>query len=168
MKKFHVFVEGLADRKFLHDYLEVLFNQQTHREVKYQENELSDGTLRLIGLLWTLLEKKKTILLEEPEMSLHSSIVRQLPNIIFQVQKKKTCIGQSIITTHSYEIIDNKGIAAEEILLVTTDNKEGSKVIPASSLPDIQTYLKYGTPIVNMLMSYISPQNIEQLPLQFD
>jgi hypothetical protein len=26
MKKFHVFVEGVADKKFLHDYLEVEFN----------------------------------------------------------------------------------------------------------------------------------------------
>jgi predicted ATPase len=149
-------------------HLEILFNQQAHREIKYQESALSDGTLRLIGWLWVLLDKNKIALLEEPEMSLHSSIVRQLPNLIYQIQKNEIGARQTIITTHSFEMIDNKSITAEEILLVTTDCRDGSKVIPASSLPDIQSYITYGTPIANMLTAYIAPKNVEQLPLQFD
>jgi len=41
-----------------------------------QEEELSDGTLRLLGLLWALMDRPQApLLLEEPELSLHAAIV---------------------------------------------------------------------------------------------
>jgi len=40
---------------------------------------VSDGTIRLIGLFWSLLEGDAPLLLEEPELSLHSEIVKRLP-----------------------------------------------------------------------------------------
>jgi predicted ATPase len=36
-----------------------------------RENQFSDGTLRLIGLLWALMEGSSLLLLEEPELSLN-------------------------------------------------------------------------------------------------
>jgi len=145
-----------------------LFKQWRGQGIKYQEHDFSDGTLRLIGLLWALQDGTKPILLEEPELSLHSSIIRQLPDIIYQLQKKKSGKRQVILTTHSYDILDNKGIAAEEILLISTEGEEGSKVIKAASLPDVKSYLQFGTPIGNLLMSRSTPKNVEQLSLQFD
>jgi hypothetical protein len=41
------------------------------------EEQFSDGTLRLIGLLWSLLEGNSMLLLEEPEISLNDAIVEQ-------------------------------------------------------------------------------------------
>ncbi len=38
---------------------------------KQNEDQFSDGTLRLLGLLWSLLEGNGPLLLEEPELSLH-------------------------------------------------------------------------------------------------
>ena len=43
-----------------------------------REDQFSDGTLRLLGLLWALLESESVLLLEEPELSLHTGIVSQL------------------------------------------------------------------------------------------
>ncbi|MDR1859911.1 MAG: AAA family ATPase [Bacteroidales bacterium] len=71
-------------------HFEAIFKQWRGHGVKYQENDFSDGTLRLIGLLWALQDGTKPLLLEEPELSLHSSVIRQLPDVIFQLQKKKS------------------------------------------------------------------------------
>ncbi|MCV6069436.1 ATP-binding protein, partial [Escherichia coli] len=58
---------------------------QPHLEARYEhwrpnagwqkEEQFSDGTLRLIGLMWSLLEKRQLLLMEEPELSLNSEIV---------------------------------------------------------------------------------------------
>jgi predicted ATPase len=147
-------------------HFEALFKQWRGQGVKYQEHDFSDGTLRLIGLLWALQDGTKPILLEEPELSLHSSIIRQLPDIIYQLQKKKKGKRQVILTTHSYEILDNKGIPAEEILLISTEGEEGSNVMTVALLPDVKSYLQCGTPVGNLLMSRSTPKNVEQLSLQ--
>ena len=47
------------------------------------EADFSDGTLRLIGLLWAIIKMPASsgvLLLEEPELSLNSAIVRVLPH----------------------------------------------------------------------------------------
>ncbi len=106
-----------------------------HIEMRYQtfrphasrqhEDQLSDGTLRLIALLWLLQEKHKApLLLEEPELSLNEEIVRQLHRLFDKVSKKDT---QVIATTHSYSLLSNKGISGESIYIVKpTEN--GSKI----------------------------------------
>lgn len=43
------------------------------------EEAFSDGTLRLMGLLWATLESLGPLLLEEPELSLHPDVVRHIP-----------------------------------------------------------------------------------------
>ncbi|GHU70308.1 hypothetical protein FACS189413_10490 [Bacteroidia bacterium] len=109
--------------------------------IKYQERDFSDGTLRLIGLLWALQDGTKPILLEEPELSLHSSIIRQLPDIIYQLQKKKTVKRQVILTTHSFEILENKGIAGKCGISYIKNNmrtfNETSKSLPHIVVTDL-------------------------------
>ena len=48
------------------------------RGVWQNEESLSDGALRLIGLLWTLMERNNVTLLEEPELSFNEGVVGQL------------------------------------------------------------------------------------------
>lgn len=62
-------------------------NGRPHLEAKYshyrpnagwqREEQFSDGTLRLLALLWVLLEGDSLLLLEEPELSLNDAIVRR-------------------------------------------------------------------------------------------
>lgn len=40
------------------------------------EDHFSDGTLRLLGLLWAILDGTGPLLLEEPELSLHPAVIR--------------------------------------------------------------------------------------------
>ena len=52
------------------------------------EEQFSDGTLRLMGLLWAAMDKGGPLLLEEPELSLHPEIVRVLPQMLARVQRR--------------------------------------------------------------------------------
>ncbi|MGQ4871573.1 MAG: AAA family ATPase [Candidatus Thorarchaeota archaeon] len=51
------------------------------------EKQFSDGTLRLMGLLWSVMDGSGPLLLEEPELSLHPEIIRVLPQMFARVQR---------------------------------------------------------------------------------
>ena len=69
-------------------YVQDETNGLPHLEARYshyrpnagwqREEQFSDGTLRLLGLLWSLLDGDSLLLLEEPELSLNDAIVRQM------------------------------------------------------------------------------------------
>src|SRR5258708_26802006 len=73
-----------------------------------REDQFSDGTLRLIGLLWSLLEEDSLLLLEEPEQSLNAAIVAQLAAVIHRIQKRRR--RQVLISTHSDALLADPGI----------------------------------------------------------
>lgn len=115
-------------------------NGKPHLKAKYQhwrpnggwqsEDQFSDGTLRIIGLLWTLLEGGKMLLLEEPELSLDSEIVAQLPRLIRQMQKAAKHRPQVLVTTHSealLAVVDGSEVRR----LNTSDAGEGTQVSEA-------------------------------------
>jgi predicted ATPase len=106
-------VPQLRDLSFKEDigqpHLEVTYEHWRQNGAKQTETQLSDGTLRLIGLLWSLISGKGVLLLEEPELSLHTSIVEQLPELFHSVQRSKK--RQIIITTHSAELLSSRGIS---------------------------------------------------------
>jgi predicted ATPase len=119
--------------------------QHWRPQAAYQdERQLSDGTLRLIGLLWSLQESGGPLLLEEPELSLHTAIVKRLAPFIHRVQ----AVGhgrQVIITTHSEHLLMDAGIAPEEVLLVQPAS-EGSKVTGGAAHSDIVRLMQAGIP----------------------
>jgi predicted ATPase len=61
-------------------HLEAIYEHWRHGARKQREDQFPDGTFRLIGLLWSLLETDSLLLLEEPELSLNSAIVSNLPS----------------------------------------------------------------------------------------
>ncbi|MBI2272038.1 MAG: ATP-binding protein [Bacteroidetes bacterium] len=146
-------------------HFEATFKQWRGKGVKHQEKHFSDGTLRFIGLFWALQDGTKPILLEEPELSLHSAIIQRLADVIYKLQKKKSGMRQVIVTTHSHEILNNNGISAEEVLLITTDGEEGSKIISSASLPEVKAYLQSGNTIGDFVISRTAPKNIHQLTI---
>lgn len=95
------------------------------------EEQFSDGTLRVIGLMWTLLEGGRLLLLEEPELSLDDEIVAQLPRLIRKLQNASTQKPQVVITTHS-GILLNKVDGAEVRRLDPLAKGEGTQVLEAS------------------------------------
>jgi predicted ATPase len=149
-------------------HFEATFSQWRSKAVKHNERQFSDGTLRMIGLFWSLQDGTKPILLEEPELSLHASIVSVLPDIIYQLQRKKSGKRQVILTTHSYDLLNNPSVNPEEVLLVETLLQEGSRVVECAQLNEVKNYLKYGLPIGDLLINKTKPANIHQLTISFD
>jgi predicted ATPase len=146
-------------------HFEATFKQWRGQGVKLQEKHFSDGTLRFIGLFWALQDGTKPILLEEPELSLHSSIIMRLADVIYKLQKKKSGRRQVIVTTHNHEILNNPGISAEEVLLITTDGQEGSNIVSSVAIPEVKAYLQSGNTIGDFVINRTAPKNIHQLTL---
>lgn len=127
------------------------------------ESEFSDGTLRLIGLLWTIVSAPGNggiLLLEEPELSLNSAVVRSLPSLLAMAQRSATM--QVVLSTHAPELLDDEGIHPSEVLVlrVTSDGTV------ADLLPDIDEVadeVSAGLPLSETVAELISPHDLSGL-----
>jgi len=126
-----------------HPHLEVTYKHWRAKGAKQNEIQLSDGTLRLIGFLWVLLDGQGLLLLEEPELSLHPGIVDKIPELMYSVQRSKKQIRQILITTHSSELLSDKGIPLSDILLLQPDI-EGTRAVMANTKENIEILLEGG------------------------
>lgn len=125
------------------------------------EERFSDGTLRLLGLLWVLQESAGPLLLEEPELSLSPAVIRRLPAMFARVQKGGR---QIILTTHSPALLEDEGIGLDEVHLLTPQ-EEGTKVEVAASIADARALLDAGATMADVVMPRVSPRQVEQLSL---
>ena len=124
-------------------HLQARFQHWRPQGAYQTEHQFSDGTLRLMGLLWALQEKKEgPLLLEEPELSLHTALVRRLAPFIHRAQKSGGG-RQVLLSTHSEELLSDEGISAEEILLVEPAD-EGSKVVSGANVAEIAKLMRLG------------------------
>ena len=125
------------------------------------ESQFSDGTLRLLGLLWVLQDGAGPVLLEEPELSLHPEVVRRLPQLLHSVARRSG--RQTILSTHSTDLFLDEGISLDEILILTPQEEEGTSVREASSIREIHTLLEGGAMLVDAILPHTRPPNAHQL-----
>ncbi len=126
------------------------------------EGDFSDGTLRLIGLLWSILDGGGPLLLEEPELSLHPEVVRFLPGLIAAAQRASG--RQVILSTHSSDLLLDPGLGLDEVFLLVPA-EEGTEVVPAASIRDAALLLKHGTPLPELVRARTRPADVGQLAL---
>lgn len=126
------------------------------------EEQFSDGTLRLMGLLWVAMEGGGPLLLEEPELSLHPEIVRYLPQMFARVQRRTG--RQIILSTHSPDLLRDEGIGLDEVLLLRP-RPEGTEVQPASAFSEIPQLLEGGSTLADAVIPRTRPERAEQLSL---
>lgn len=143
-------------------HLEATYEHWRPGAGKQREDQFSDGTLRLIGLFWSLLETDSLLLLEEPELSLNSGIVSKLPSLIYRLQRTRK--RQIILSTHSADLLSDKGIGGEEVLLMTPTS-EGTQVEVVSSIEDIKLLLEGGLSIADAALPRTVPATVDQLAL---
>ena len=143
-------------------HLEALYKHWRPYGAKQREQDFSDGTLRLIGLLWSLLEGDAPLLLEEPELSLNVAIVRKLPGLMHRLTQKNK--RQVILSTHSKDLLDDRGIGSDEILLLVPD-QEGTKVEVTSDDAEIEALLNEGMSPGEAVIPKTEPPNSQQLLL---
>jgi len=143
-------------------HLEAVYQHWRPNAGRQREDQFSDGTLRLIGLLWALLELEKDslLLLEEPELSLNAGIIQKLPALMYRLQRKIK--RQIIISTHSSDLLMDESIGGEEILLMTPGG-QATEICLASSKEEICDLLEGGMSAAEAILPYTNPSNISQL-----
>ena len=153
-------LEFIRDKTTGHPHLQALYSHWHPKAGWQREDQFSDGTLRLLGLLWALLESESILLLEEPELSLNAGIVSQLAALISKMQRMRR--QQVFISTHSDALLTEPGIDGREVLLLTPA-KEGTAVTVASDIDEIRVLLEAGLTVSEAVLSRAKPENAEQL-----
>lgn len=145
-----------------HPHLEALYAHHRPNAGWQSEDQFSDGTLRLLGLLWALLEGNALLLLEEPEISLNDAIVKEIPLIIQRIQRDRKTRRQLLVSTHSEALLSNPGIDGRGIIVIEA-GPEGSK---ARTLEAVETEaLQSGFSIAEVVLPKTRPQTVNQLGL---
>jgi len=143
-------------------HLEAVYEHWRPRAGKQREDQFSDGTIRLIGLLWSLLEGESPLLLEEPELSLNAGIVSKIPALIYRIQRQKK--RQIFISTHSYDLLSDKGVGGKEVVTLTP-GVEGTSVMVASSIREVQDLLQGGVSVADAVLPRTTPPKVSQIEL---
>jgi predicted ATPase len=151
-------------------HLVARFEHWRVHDAKQQEWQLSDGTLRLFGLMWAVFEGSGPLLLEEPELSVHSEIVGALAQLFEQLQEeirkmKRTADyekRQLIISTHAVELLRDAGIGAEEVIWIEPSS-EGSRLRTPNN--EQKKALMNGLSVADVILPMSSPA--DQLTLDF-
>ena len=129
------------------------------------ESQFSDGTLRLMGILWAVMDGQGPLLLEEPELSLHPEVVRVLPQMLARVQRRSG--RQVFLSTHSPDLLRDEGIGLDEVLLLIP-GREGTTVQTAALQQDIRNLLEGGLSLADIVIPKTGPEQADQLALFAD
>jgi len=106
-------------------------------------NQLSEGTLKTLALIFYILTDKSDILLiEEPEVCIHHGLLEDVLELI----KSRSRTKQIIMSTHSDYVLDH--IAPESLLLVRYSPKYKTKVFPIYKVMGASNY--------NILKDYLN------------
>jgi predicted ATPase len=146
-------------------HIEATYRHWRPHGARQREDQFSDGTLRLIGLLWALLDGRSLLLLEEPEVSLHSEIVRKLPSLMWRIQRQSKQRRQLFVSTHSYELLTDKGIRPDEILLLQPGFGEGTQVKAVAEVDEVSDLIRAGLTPADAVLPFTRPKHLEQLTL---
>jgi predicted ATPase len=156
-------IPSFSELKYVTDntgrpHLEARYKHHRPNAGLQREDQFSDGTLRLIALLWSLLDTNSLLLLEEPELSLNEEIVQRIPEMIESINKKSKKKRQLIITTHSAALLSNKGIDGRGVM-VLEPAKEGSQIRPLSE--NEQLDINDGLSIAEVMLPKTSSGNLD-------
>jgi predicted ATPase len=151
-----------AQDKLGHPHLEALYAHHRPNAGWQSEEHFSDGTLRLLGLLWTLLDGSSLLLLEEPEISLNDAIVKEIPLILQRLQRDRKVKRQIILSTHSEALLSNPGIDGRGVIVL----EAGAQGTTGRTLKsDEAGALKAGLSVAEVVLPKTRPTTVNQLGL---
>ncbi|WP_294052790.1 AAA family ATPase [Thiolapillus sp.] len=146
--------------EFGHPHLEALYEHHRPNAGWQSEEHFSDGTLRLLGILWSLLDGTGLLLIEEPELSLHQAVVEQIPALIDRLQRSAKTRRQIVISTHSQKMLSNPGIDALGVV-VLEPGREGTTIRTVNE--NERKGLVAGLTVADVLLPQTRPKGVEQL-----
>ena len=145
-------------------HLEANFKHWRVNGAWQREDQFSDGTLRLIGLLWALQEGDGVLLLEEPELSLNDGIVEHIPLLVDRVlrdRKKGTLARQVLISTHSGALLTE---VPDPSSVLTIEPGNNGSLVRTPSAAETQS-MEHGLNPAEVLLPKTRPRSLEQLGL---
>ncbi len=145
-----------------HPHLEALYAHHRPNAGWQREEQFSDGTLRLVALLWSLLDGVSMLLLEEPEISLNDAIVKEIPLIIRRLQRNRKTRRQVLISTHSDALLSNPGIDGRHVVVLES-GPEGTKGRTLDA--DEAAALRAGLSVAEVVLPKTRPTSVDQLVL---
>lgn len=143
-------------------HLEMRYAHHRPKAGWQREDQFSDGTLRLLALLWSLIDGHGLLLLEEPELSLNDAIVEQIPLLLDKARNGSKERRQIIISTHSEALLSNPGIDGRGVV-VLEPQQEGTAIRPLDK--DEHAALGDGFTIAEAVLPRTRPAAAEQLVL---
>lgn len=126
------------------------------------EEQFSDGTLRLMGLLWATLVGSGPLLLEEPELSLNAGVVRYIPQMFARLQSRAG--RQILVSTHSMDLLNDTGVGLDEVMILEP-TREGTSIRPATNIAQIRDLVSGGLSLGEAVLPHTQPARPEQLVL---
>lgn len=149
-------------------HLQAKFKHWRPKAGRQTEEQFSDGTLRLIGLLWALQDGEGPLLMEEPELSLHEGVVQRLVPLIYRkmITKQKEP-RQVLISTHSATLLMDEGIGPEEVAAFYP-MKEGTKIQLVNDVPHIRALMENNITAGNAAIPSTDPKDAHQLAFALD
>jgi predicted ATPase len=143
-----------------HPHLEARYAHHRPKAGWQSEEQFSDGTLRLLGLLWSMLEGNSLLMLEEPEISLNDEIVKQIPLILNRLLRGRKTRRQILVSTHSEALLSNPGISGRSVVLLemTAQGTQG-RSLNAQELETIHA----GFSVAEVALPKTRPVNANQL-----
>lgn len=162
-----VCVPNMRDLRFQRDelgapHLEAMYKHWRPDAGWQREDQWSDGTLRLLGIMWSLLEGDSLLLLEEPELSLNDGVVSQIHGLIWKMQRTARYRRQVFITTHSEPLLRDKSIDPREVIRLEPSD-DGTRILPASE--EELTLISAGYSIAETVLPKTRPTTVDQLLL---
>ena len=158
--------EGLdvtLDKKTGVPHLIVKYRHWRPEGAKQDESSFSDGTLRLLALMWSMFEAKGPLLLEEPELSLHTSVVQCLPSMFAKLDRaRKKESRQVLISTHSEALLSDPGVGPGEILTLVLE--ENGTTVSTPEEADKES-MRAGLTAADVFIPKTAPREAHQLSL---
>jgi predicted ATPase len=128
------------------------------------ERDFSDGTLRLVGLLWAIQHGEGILILEEPELSLHREIIRQLPRVLAQAAQASD--RQVFVSTHAEEMLADSGVDPAEVLWLRPSHEE-TKVTLGTEVPELVAAASAKIGLGKVVTGLTRPAKVNQLALDW-
>lgn len=155
---------NLARDKIGTPHLEGRYEHWRPHAARHREDQFSDGTLRLVALLWAAMDGRGPLLLEEPELNLHTAIVRLLPPLLHKATTDSQ--RQVFMATHSPELLSDEGVGAGETLLLQP-GENGTRVSRAADDATIRSLLEAGLSVRDAAVPATRPQRPDRMLLPF-
>ena len=113
--------------------LSMSFSQEwgSGKKLAFDAFNMSDGTLRSLGLIMAVFQKPSPSLLviEEPEATIHPGALGAIMDLIRKASKTM----QVVVTTHSPDLLDAKWITEQNIRIVSWEEGASHLLLPSEA-----------------------------------